>query len=238
MPGNCVICSSMYLCDSRSYFNKYFHFLSVTQIFPHLTNMSLLESAKKGHQPSTWNDMTAGTEVVLVKLTKGSQEYKSVMSKVNLRWMPEYGPEKIVRVQNPYLWGCYLLKKAECINRSGCSVTEKVLFHATGQSNIDSITKNNLDWRRSVRTKFGCGVSFSPSASYAETWCNRGIGCYRALIVAKVLVGNSHGGGYGTELPRAGCDTTVGNRGQVYVKYYDHEFYPEYVIYYDNDFVY
>jgi poly [ADP-ribose] polymerase 7/11/12/13 len=180
--------------------------------------------------------MPTGTEVELVKLMKGSQEYNSVISKVDLRFGS--GPEKVVRVQNPYLWGCYLLKKAECVERSGCSVTEKVLFHATGQSNIDSITKNNLDWRRSFRTKFGRGVSFSTSATYANTWCNRDIGSNRALIVARVLVGSSHDGGYGTELPRAGYDTTVGNREQVYVKYSDHEFYPEYVIYYSNGSVY
>jgi len=181
--------------------------------------------------------MPAGTEVELVELTKSSREYKSVMSEVNLRWRALSGPEKIVRVQNPYLWGCYLLKKEECIKRSGCSVTEKVLFHVTSQSNIDSITENNLDWRRSVRTKFGCGVSFSPSAGYGDTWCNRSIGRRRALIVAKVLVGDSHDGYYGTELPSEGCDTTVGNSEQVYVKYYDHEFYPEYVIYYDSNVV-
>ena len=180
--------------------------------------------------------MPAGSEVILVELAKGSQEYKSVLNKVDLKWRA--GPKKLVRVQNPYLWGCYLLKKDECIKRSGSSVTEKVLFHATGQSNIDSITKNNLDWRRSFRTKFGCGVSFSPSATYANTWCNRDIGSSRALIVARVLVGNSHGGSYCTELPCTGYDTTVGNFKQVYVKYYDNEFYPEYVIYYENGHVY
>jgi len=192
--------------------------------------MSLLSAAKTRHQPSTWTGMPAGTEVVLVELTKGSREYESVMSKIDVSF--RYGLEKVVRVQNPYLWGCYLLKKDECIKRSGYSVTEKVLFHATSQSNVDSITKNNLDWRRSVRTKFGCGVSFSPSASYANTWCNRGIGSRRALIVARVLVGISHEGNYGTVLPRKGYDTTVGNRNQVCVKYCDNEFYPEHVVYY------
>jgi len=176
--------------------------------------------------------MPAGTEIVLVELTKGSQEYNSVMSKVDLTWRTVCSPEKIVRVQNPYLWGCYLLKKDECIKRSGYSVTERELFHVTSQSNIDSITKNNLDWRRSVRTKYGCGVSFSPSATYAHIWCNRNVGYNRALIVARLLVGSSHDGEYSTQLPRGSCDTTVGNSDQVYVKYYDHEFYPEYVIYY------
>jgi hypothetical protein len=179
--------------------------------------------------------MPSGTEVVLVKLIEGSEEYKSALSKVDLLKLKiGKGPEKIVRVQNCYLWGCYLLKKAECIKRSSYSVTGKASFHVTAQSNIYSITQNNFDWRRSVRTKFGCGGSFSPSADYANKYCNRDTGFDRAIIVARVLVGSSHNGGYSTILPSPGYDTTVGNRGQVYVKYYDHEFYPEYVIYYDN----
>ncbi|GFG36186.1 hypothetical protein Cfor_06405 [Coptotermes formosanus] len=135
----------------------------------------------------------------------------------------------VARVQNPYLWGCYLLRKAECMERSSHPVTEKVLFHATGQSNIDSIARNNLDWRRSVRTKYGCGVSFSPFATYANTWCNGGIGSRRARVIARVLVGRSSSGSYSTVLPGEGYDTTDGNRGQVYVKYCDHEFYPEFM---------
>jgi hypothetical protein len=178
--------------------------------------------------------MSSGIEVALVQLTKGSQEYESVLSKVSIYGMiAGRSFEKIVRVQNPYLWGCYLLKKAECIQRNGSSVTENVLFHVTAQSNVDSITRNNFDWRRSVRTKFGCGVSFSPSVAYANTYCNRSIGPDRALIVTRVLVGRYHGGSYSTVLPETSrFDTTVGNRDQVYVKYYDNEFYPEYVIYY------
>jgi Poly(ADP-ribose) polymerase catalytic domain. len=232
----CVICSCMYLCDSRPYFNKqvFFIFLSATQILPHLTSMSLLESAKNHHGPSTWGYMSPGTEVDLVELTKGSQEYRSVLSGVDFMFQVRFPPRKVVRVQNPYLWGCYLLKKAEYKARSSVSVTEKVLYHVTAKSNINSITTNNLDWRRSVRTKFGCGVSFSPSASYADTYCNRSVGRDRAIVVAKVLVGRSQPGGYCTVLPTEGFDTTEGNSLKVYVKYCDHEFYPEYVIYYER----
>jgi hypothetical protein len=202
------------------------------------TSMSLLQVVKNRRQPATWTDMSPGTEVALVELTRGSQEYESVTSKVDLRFVDNHAPEKVVRVQNPYLWGCCLLKKAECIDRSSCAVDEKIIYHATGQSNIDSITKNNLDWRRSFRTKFGCGVSFSPSAVYANTWCNWDIGPNGAFIDAKVLVGGIHSGGCGTVLPDEGCDSTVGNRDKVSVKYYDHEFYPEYVVYYSNRHVY
>ncbi|XP_049948038.1 protein mono-ADP-ribosyltransferase PARP12-like [Schistocerca serialis cubense] len=137
----------------------------------------------------------------------------------------------VVKVMNPYLWCCYQLKKAEYMNRYG-SVREITLYHATSESNVDSIIKSNLDWRRSWRIKFGQGVSFSPSPSYANTYCNRSSGIYRAMIAVKVLVHTTSLGGSSTILPPKGIDTTVGNRGQVYVKYCDNEFYPEHVIYY------
>jgi len=79
-------------------------------------------------------------------------------------------------------------------------------------------------------TKFGSGVSFSPSAAYVNIYCNGGIGSSRALIVARILVGISHEGDCGTKLPCQGYDTTVGNCEQVYVKYYDNEFYPQHVV--------
>lgn len=54
------------------------------------------------------------------------------------------------------------------------------------------------------------------------------------MIVAKVLVHAKHEGYYSTKIPMAGFDTTTGRR-VVTVKYYDDEFYPEYVAYYDSE---
>lgn len=82
------------------------------------------------------------------------------------------------------------------------------------------------------RAKFGKGVSFSPSAAYANQECSRSNGLQRAIIIAKVLVGKIQGGVRNQLLPSSNYDTTVGNFGSVYVKYYDDEFYPEYVVYY------
>jgi hypothetical protein len=181
--------------------------------------MSLL-SATTPHQPSTWSIMNSGTQVARFCVNSSSEEYESVLSKVDLKLVHGKGFPWLVRIQNPYLWGCYLLKKAECLKRDD-SVTEKVLYHVTAQSNVNSIAENNFDWRRSVRTRFGRGVSFSPSAAYADKYCNRDIGSDRALFVARVLVGRDHYGDYSTELPQPGYDTTVGNGEKVYVKYYD-----------------
>jgi hypothetical protein len=128
--------------------------------------------------------------------------------------------------------GCYLLKKEEYEKRYGC-VNEKELFHATSTYNVSSITKCNLDWRRSVRTKFGMGVSFSPDAHYANLHCNRSIPTQRAMFIAKVLV-HSTCEGYSTMVLPICADTSTGNSGSVYVKYNDNEFYPSYVAYYNS----
>ena len=110
------------------------------------------------------------------------------------------------------------------------------LFHATSPSNVSSIVKNNLDWRRSVRTRFGKGVSFSPDARYADRHCNSSNAKYRAMIIAKVLVHSTSYGSYDTKLPSDNADTSTGNNGKVYVKYSDNEFYPTYVAYYDSPY--
>jgi hypothetical protein len=80
--------------------------------------------------------------------------------------------------------------------------------------------------------KFGQGVSFSPSAAYANTHCKRNYSARRAVIIAQVLVRATCDGHYGMVLPNSGADTSTGNFHSVYVKYCDNEFYPKYVAYY------
>ncbi|KAI4457664.1 poly [adp-ribose] polymerase [Holotrichia oblita] len=127
----------------------------------------------------------------------------------------------------------FSFKKAEYHSR-GIKVTVKELYHDTAEWKIDPILKTNLDWRMVKRYKYGQGVSFSPSMRYANRQSSRGNGSDRAMIVADVLVGGQHVTYTGVRLPSLGNDTTVGNGGQVYVKFYDNEFYPKYIIYYTN----
>ncbi|PNF31721.1 hypothetical protein B7P43_G12171 [Cryptotermes secundus] len=187
-------------------------------------------SVAHSHKPSTWMDMPLDKEVELVQLPTNSPEYLKVKSKVHST-LPVH-IDRIVRIQNPYIWGCYTLKKNEYEHRLGSAVKELELFHATAQSNVDSIAANNLDWRRTKRAKFGKGVSFSPRAHYANKYCNYNAGTERALILTRVLVGKCHKGKYWMKSPKEGYDTTIGNSKSVYVKYEDNEFYPEYVAYY------
>ncbi|KAJ9577857.1 hypothetical protein L9F63_025282 [Diploptera punctata] len=170
-------------------------------------------------------------EVLLAR----SSKYIQIKSEVE-RTLKYISIEKIEKVYNPFLRGCYLLKKAEYESRK-VPVRKMKLFHATAQRNVgNTIIKDNLDWRRVNRARFGPGVSFANTAEYANMECsaNRGDRSgrtpFRALIRYDVLVGNvttscCH------PLPPAGYDTTSG-RSSVYVKYYDNEFYPKYVVYY------
>lgn len=195
---------------------------------------SLVSAVLSNHKPSAWSYMSPTEEVSLVPLSEYSTEYTEVVQTINMTFRSKI--DSVVRVQNPYLWGWYLLKREEYLHYGeGLGVvSERKLFHATAAESIMSIVQSNLDWRRAKRTRYGHGVSFSPSAAYANTYCNQNIGDWRALILSKVLVRMEAKGGYGTKLPPPPCDTTIGKCGTVVVKYSDNEFYPEYVAYYTN----
>jgi len=130
------------------------------------------------------------------------------------------------------------------------------LFHATSVTNAISIAQNNVNWRLTNRSRFGRGACFSPCPWYANRYAGmKGGKSYSshsgntfinktyfnlytiilAFLIVKVLVKKTETTGinYGLEIPSTnGCDTTLGNNGNVYVKYDDHTFYPEYIVHY------
>lgn len=65
----------------------------------------------------------------------------------------------------------YLLHKEEMEldDRSG-KVKEEILFHATSIENAQSIARNNIDWRKTRRSRFGIGSCFSNCAKYANKY--------------------------------------------------------------------
>ncbi|XP_025192386.1 poly [ADP-ribose] polymerase 12-like, partial [Melanaphis sacchari] len=139
---------------------------------------------------------------------------------------------KVQRINNPQIYGMYLLHKEELeLDCNSNNVREETLFHATSISNAESIAKDNIDWRKTTRSRFGVGVCFSPCTLYA----NKHAKFKKAFIIAKVLVKNIEATSinYFLEIPsKNDCDTTLGNGNYVYVKYDDNTFYPEYIVHY------
>ncbi|XP_050420828.1 zinc finger CCCH-type antiviral protein 1-like [Adelges cooleyi] len=128
------------------------------------------------------------------------------------------------KVYNHYLYGLYKLHKEEKKITGGSVKTEK-LFHATSTRNAMSIIQNNFDWGKTGRCRFGQGVCFSPYPNYANKYASS----------TGVLVGGIQevGVNYDLKVPcDPEADTTVCYRNEVYVKYYDYEFYPIYVVEY------
>lgn len=71
-------------------------------------------------------------------------------------------------MNNPQLWGMYLLCKEELLNSNdGYNTKELTLFHETSPSNATSIAKNNINWRFTSRSRFGIGACFTPNPGYA-----------------------------------------------------------------------
>lgn len=81
----------------------------------------------------------------------------------------------LIHVVNvPQMYGMYLLRKEEMqLTHEGNSEKERILYHVTTKSRAVESLKNGLDWRRTRRSKFGCGVSFSDDADYANYYADK-----------------------------------------------------------------
>lgn len=71
------------------------------------------------------------------------------------------------------MYGMYLLREEEMKLEVGRRVQEKLLFHVTTESRAMESLSSGLDWRRTQRNKFGCGVSFSDNADYANYYADK-----------------------------------------------------------------
>jgi len=64
----------------------------------------------------------------------------------------------------------YLLYKAELECDGNNDVKEVMLYHATSPENAISITYSNINWRKTLRSRFGIGACFSPFPEYANRY--------------------------------------------------------------------
>lgn len=180
--------------------------------------------------PSDWSHRNFNEECTFEEIHEHTSLYNRLDSMVNGTF--KLTTTKIVKVMNPYLYLQYLLKKEEYEVCGG--VTVKQLLHDTAAVNIGSITRHNLDYRFPNRIKYGRGVSFSPYAHYANRQSSRCNGRNRAMIIADVLINKIQTVRSSVILPEVNYVTTLSYDGNVYVKFYDNEYYPKYIVYYTN----
>ncbi|XP_049812559.1 protein mono-ADP-ribosyltransferase PARP11-like [Schistocerca nitens] len=191
-----------------------------------------------------WDHMNASSEFELCLLLSDTTEYEEILRLFKKTTQKQFMVEKIYRVQNPYLLGCYLLKKQEMESRYGY-VAEEYLFHGTKEENKDKICRNNFDWRnhgRSAGNTFGKGVSFTPISCYASHYSDKH-SSQRLMFVSKVLIAHETVGHKSMKIPPLFAyrqclryDTTTKENRHVIVKYSDNEFYPAYIVYYTGQY--
>lgn len=149
--------------------------------------------------------------------------------------MPEIYITRVEAVHNKFINAAYQLRKAQYELTVGFSCPTETLYHATAEENVTPILKDNLDWRRVKRSRFGCGVSFSSCPSYANKFCNERNGVVRAFVLCEVLTGKELRVSCNySQYPRKNIDTYKSKSNMVVVKFEDDAFNPKCVIYYQT----
>lgn len=143
---------------------------------------------------------------------------------------------RIKKVNNPLLKAAYEIKKQEMQRKYCKSPSEKLYFHGTNKSNVNSICTYGFDWRKSGSNyghKFGKGLSFATKSGYASHYGDLN-DTQRCMLVVRILECSTTVGNKFMIYPPEGFDTTIKPNGDVIVKYDDYECYPEFVIYYES----
>jgi poly [ADP-ribose] polymerase 7/11/12/13 len=193
----------------------------------------------------SWVPMTSNSAFVRTDITQHTEEYIEVTKLFKATTKKEFHVVRIERIQNPYLLGCYLLKRNEMECMPGSYVTENRVFHGTKQCNVNRICENNFDWRLhgdSTGNRYGKGVSFSPISYYASHYSDKNA-TVKVMFLVRVLISNITEGHGNMTIPplmpypynhnnTLRYDTSQKENGHVIVKFSDNEYYPEYLIHY------
>lgn len=170
--------------------------------------------------PSHWTPVDTSEEFNLADLSEVLHHEEFIKVKTQfLAAMPDYTVKSIKRVQNPGLWEDYERQKSKITKKnSGNLPKEQWLFHGTNKDIVDPICQQGFDWRLSGSkhgARYGKGSYFATDPSYSHTYsAHSGTGVMTRLrlsnvsktetfrmFLAKVIVGSSTVGSYGTQRP-------------------------------------
>ncbi|XP_057286043.1 protein mono-ADP-ribosyltransferase PARP14-like isoform X1 [Pezoporus wallicus] len=171
--------------------------------------------------PATWDDME-NQRLKIVELRPETREYRDVQKRF-LETCQSFKIERIERVQNPYLWKAYQIKKCEMDNKNGNKNNERHLFHGT-------------------TAQFGKGTYFAVKASYSANaiYSTPDMDGKKYMYLARVLVGEYSQGIKGSILPAAKTASNSTDRfdsstddvkqPSIFIIFHDAQAYPEYLI--------
>ncbi|XP_029617380.1 protein mono-ADP-ribosyltransferase PARP12 isoform X2 [Salmo trutta] len=192
--------------------------------------------------PSFWDQSRLpGIGFERVMLPNSATEYKDIKALLD-KTTVGFNIHTIKRVQNPILWKFYVLQRDQ-MESSGTSINEKQLFHGTDSKHVDSICRNNFDWRLcgTNGTSFGKGSYFARDAKYSHSYTSQS--GLRSMFVCRVLVGDYTEGNSSYVRPppkeTGGSifyDSCVDNikDPKVFVVFEKYQVYPEYLIEYSD----
>ncbi|XP_006137712.2 protein mono-ADP-ribosyltransferase PARP14 [Pelodiscus sinensis] len=192
--------------------------------------------------PADWCDMKK-ERVKVVLLHPEMKEYQDVQTQFQ-QTCANFKIEKIERIQNPYYWRAYQIKKQEMDSKNGHTNNEKLLFHGTTSTSLTVI--NNKGFNRSYAginaACYGNGTYFAVNANYSaqDTYSKPDGNGKKYMYLARVLVGEYCVGNTGliTPPPKNNTDPTDQfdsvtdkiNNPSMFVIFNDIQAYPEYLI--------
>uniref|UniRef100_A0A8C3K2D5 Uncharacterized protein n=1 Tax=Calidris pygmaea TaxID=425635 RepID=A0A8C3K2D5_9CHAR len=222
---------------------------------PKFVSFEDMQKIKKGQKDSSIPSKTCPTHwdasalpefgYKTVELSNTTSEYDKI-KQLFQQTMKGYSILKIRRIQNPSLWKVFQWQKEQMKRENGGKeVNEKLLFHGTKTSFVESICLHNFDWRicGSNGTSYGKGSYFARDASYSHAYCQSAVKT-STMFVARVLVGDYVRGNATYVRPPAKSadglrfyDSCVDNElnPSIFVVFEKYQIYPEYVIDYKEE---
>ncbi|NXD82845.1 PAR14 polymerase, partial [Halcyon senegalensis] len=207
-----------------------------------LLRIDKFEDQESTMLPATWDDMQ-NQRLRIVELKPETREYRDVQERF-LKTCTTLKIEKIERVQNPYFWKAYQIKKREMDDKNGNRNNEKLLFHGTSKESL--ILINNYGFNRSYAgmhaANFGNGTYFAVNANYSanDMYSKPDVNGKKYMYLARVLVGEYSQGTRGSITPAArsahnsidlfDSSTDNVNRPSMFIIFNDIQAYPEYLI--------
>jgi len=152
------------------------------------TDKRLVRQVTLGQKaPNYWMPMDLSeTECKIMEVRKFSADYFEIDAKFR---RPGIELISAYAVQNPYLWGQYLLRREQLkvqLSKTGYVVKEKDFFYKSDFENFEKICRQNFDLRYEQDPR--AGVTFYTDALAANNSKPESENV-RIIIMAKVLVG-------------------------------------------------